>query len=62
MATLISAPLPDLDLEEKSVLTVDTGDAAAPITRIVIHFSQDLPPGVVILPSINPIFTYGPGA
>jgi hypothetical protein len=43
MTTLISAPLPDLDLEESSIISVDTGDAAAIITRMVVHFTQDVP-------------------
>jgi len=41
--TDVSAPLPDLDLRDQSILTVDTGDANAIITKLVIHVSQDIP-------------------
>jgi Mg2+/Co2+ transporter CorB len=43
MATDVSAPLPDLTLEEQSLLVIDTGDNAATITGLVIHVSQDVP-------------------
>jgi Mg2+/Co2+ transporter CorB len=43
MATDVSAPLPDLTLEESSLLVIDTGDNAATITGVVIHVSQDVP-------------------
>ncbi len=39
----VSAPLPDLDLREQSILTVDTGDDDAVVTQLVIHVSQDAP-------------------
>lgn len=43
MATLISSALPDLDLEEQSLLIVDSGNPAAVITSMTIHFTQDVP-------------------
>jgi hypothetical protein len=43
MTTDVSAPLPDLDLADQSILTIDTGDAAAVITSIAIHVRQDTP-------------------
>lgn len=43
MATTVSAPLFDLNLEEQSLLVANTGDVNAIITRIVIHFSQEVP-------------------
>lgn len=52
MPTPLSAPLPDLDLEEKSILTIDTGDASAIITQVVIHFSQEVPAGDVVFPAV----------
>jgi hypothetical protein len=42
MATRIAAPFPDVDLEEKSIIEVDTGNGAL-ITRVVVHFTQDIP-------------------
>ena len=47
MATLVSAPLPDLDLADACTLTVDTGDVTAPIVSLAIHFSQDAPEQVL---------------
>lgn len=47
MPTDVSAPLPDLNLRDQSILTVDSGDAAAIITRIVVHLSQDLPAAAI---------------
>ena len=49
MTTDVSAPLPDLDLRDQSILTVDTGDAAAIITSLVIHVAQDIPPDALAL-------------
>jgi hypothetical protein len=39
----VSAPMPDLTLEESSILTIDTGDPGAVITQVVIHVSQEIP-------------------
>lgn len=47
MPTDVSAPLPDLTLKDESILTVDTGDPAAIITSIVVHFAQDAPESVL---------------
>lgn len=60
MATDTSAPLPDLTLEEKSQLVVDTGDVGAIITRIVIHFSQDVPEADVKPEKVGPLLAYVP--
>lgn len=60
MATNTSAPLPDLTLEEKSILVVDTGDAAAIITRVVIHFAQDVPDVDVKPVQVGPLLAYVP--
>lgn len=60
MANDVSAPLPDLTLERKSILTVDTGDANASITQLVIHFAQDVPDLPVKLEPFTPLFAYGP--
>ncbi len=59
MADDISAPLPDLNLKDKSILTVTTGDPNAIIDSMVIHLSQELPPAAVV--SLPPLLTYGPG-
>lgn len=60
MATDVSAPLPDLTLEESSLLVIDTGDNAATITRIVIHVSQEVPDDVLVqkVEPFAPLFTY----
>lgn len=58
MADDVSAPLPDLDLKEQSILTVDTGDNNAVITQLVIHLSQDAPPEAVA--SLTPLLTFTP--
>jgi hypothetical protein len=43
MPTDVATSLPDLDLRDQSILTVDTGDPNAIITSLVIHVSQDIP-------------------
>lgn len=58
MPTFVSAPLPDLDMEESSTIVVDAGDPAAVITSMVIHFTQDIPADFVI-PKLPPVITYG---
>lgn len=62
MPTFVSAPLPDLDLEESSVISVDTGDALAVITGMVVHFTQDVPEEPIKIPKLPPVVTYGPEA
>lgn len=55
MPTDVSGPLPELTLEEKAVLTIDTGDPAAIITRLVIHFRQQVPddfPPISLVPPV----------
>ncbi len=58
----VSAPLPDLDLSADSILTVDTGDNNAKITRLVIHVSQELPESPTAASGVTPLFAYGQGA
>jgi hypothetical protein len=62
MPAIVSAPFPDLDLEEKSIIEVDTGDANAKITRVVVHFTQDIPDLDSAFVVLNPLLTYGPDA
>lgn len=62
MPAIVSAPLPDLDLEEKSIIEVDTGDANAKITRVVVHFTQDIPDLEQSFQVLNPLLAYGPNA
>jgi hypothetical protein len=62
MPTTVSAPLPDLDLEGSSVIVVDTGDTDAIITRMVVHFTQDVPEEAVKVTPAQPLFAYGPTA
>jgi hypothetical protein len=55
MPTDVSAPFPDLDLEEQSIIEVDLGDAASVITGLVVHFTQnvpDLPAKIELLPPL----------
>ncbi len=59
MATVISAPLPEMDWKDLSVISVDTGNASAKITELVIHLSQDVPEEAVPVPVIDPLFAYG---
>lgn len=47
MPTYVSAPLPDLSLQDSSTLTVDTQDPAAVIVSVAIHFSQDVPDDLI---------------
>lgn len=58
MATFVSAPLPDLDLEEASIITVDTGDAAAVITGMVVHFTQDVPDVPLKVELLPPLYAH----
>lgn len=60
MATLISSALPDLDLEEQSLLIVDSGNPAAVITSMTIHFTQDVPQIQPIISVIPPLLGYVP--
>jgi hypothetical protein len=60
VSSLISAPLPDVDLRSSSIVTVDAGDPNAVITQLVIHVSQDLPEQPVKVTPFVPLFSYGP--
>jgi len=60
MATETSAPLPDLTLEQKAVLQLDTGDPNCIITGLVIHVSQDVPELVQPPAKVEPILGYVP--
>jgi len=58
MATDVATSLPDLDLRDQSILTVDTGDANAIVTRLIIHVSQDIP--VEVLGLLPPLLAHLP--
>lgn len=66
----ISAPLPDLQLRDQSVLEVDTGDPGAVITQLVIHLAQGVPEDVLngaigpymFVPGPTPVGNPGDGA
>jgi hypothetical protein len=58
MPAIVSAPFPDLDLEEKSIIEVDTGDNGALITRVVVHFTQDIPDLETAVQPFVPVFKY----
>lgn len=60
MPTDLSAPFPDLDLEEASIITVDLGNAASKITRVVVHFTQAVPEDAVTVAPFTPLFVYAP--
>ena len=40
MAADVSASLPDLNLQDQSIVTVDSGNALVPITSLVVHGTQ----------------------
>lgn len=43
MAADVSAALPDLNLQDQSVVTVDSGNALVKITALVVHGTQTDP-------------------
>lgn len=43
MPTAVASTLPMLNLAEGATFTVDTGEAAAHITQLVVHVWQDVP-------------------
>jgi len=56
-----SVGLPDIDWPDQAIIAVDTGDANAVITSMVIHLSQDTPEDLIPQPGpFVPLFTYGP--
>ncbi len=61
MADDVSAPLPELSWPDQAIITVATGDASALITRLVIHFSQDVPEDAVTVEPYTPLFVFGAG-
>ena len=60
MATLVSAPLPDLELATTCSITVDTGDPAAIITRIIVHLSAEIPEGAIEEQPVTVILAHEP--
>ena len=60
MATHVSTALPQLDLQDSSTLTVDTGDVAATIVKLAIHFRQDTPQALLDEAILPPLFAYVP--
>lgn len=58
MAVDVSAPLPELELAAAAIVRVDTGDAAAIITRLVVHVSQDAPELVNDAPLTPPLLAH----
>lgn len=60
MAQFVSAPLPDLDLQDSSTITVDTQDVTAPIVQLAIHFRQDTPQALLDEAILPPLFAYVP--
>ena len=60
MATYVSAPLPNLSLQDSSTLTVDTQDPAAKIVSVAIHFQQDTPQALLDEAVLPPLFAYVP--
>ena len=45
MAADVSTTLPDLNLQDQSVVTIDSGNAAVKITALVVHGWQSDDPG-----------------
>ncbi len=60
MPVTIDGALPDLTLEENSVLTVDSGDVNNIITSLVIHFAQDTPPELLRFPEVPVLLAHEP--
>ena len=60
MPTDVSAPLPDLSLEQSSILAIDTGDANALITGVVIHVSQTVPELPLKIDLLPPLLVHEP--
>ncbi len=58
MPTDVSAPLPQADLRDLTIVTVTLDDPAAVITRLVIHGWQQLPSPDLTLPV--PLLTLEP--
>lgn len=58
MPTDVSAPLPDLTLEESSLLQIDTGDDDATIGRVVIHVSQEVPDLPIKIELLPPLYAH----
>jgi hypothetical protein len=58
MPTNVSAPLPDLTLEEQTILTIDTLDAGAIISSVVIHVSQDVPDLPTKIQLLPPLYAH----
>jgi hypothetical protein len=54
----IAAPLPDLSWKDLSIITVDTGDSAAHITRMTIHLAQNVPDDLLAGAVVAPLFAY----
>lgn len=48
----VSAPLPQLDLNEGTVITVTLSDPNALVTQLTLHGWQELPPGTLQPPPI----------
>lgn len=60
MPTFVSAPLPDLAMEESSRIVVDAGDPGAVITSMVIHFMQNVPIEALTIPLLPPTLVHEP--
>jgi hypothetical protein len=58
MATDVSAPFPDLDLEEQSIIEVDLGDVGAAITGVVVHFTQNVPDVPAKIELLPPLYAH----
>ncbi len=56
MATTLSAPLPEMDWKDLSFITVDSGNASALITELVIHLRQDIEESREDLPDFTPTY------
>jgi len=60
MADDVSAPFPDLTWKDLSIIRVDSGDAAAPITTMTIHLAQDVPEELLPNAPVAPLLAYQP--
>ena len=59
MPTDVSTSLPQISVTEGATFTVESGDAAAVISQLVIHVWQDAAAPPLPAPNVNdPLFVY----
>ena len=59
MALIVATPLPDVDLQPKSVITVTLDQAGAKITSLVVHGWQEIAADPTTVERIGPSYFAG---